>query len=138
MDNGLGVTAKTDDGRRTTDDGRRTTDDGRRTTDDGRRTTDDGRRTTDDGRRTTDDGLRTADCGLRTGCCCQKTNPSWNIQGEGALALGCRVNDWIRNAFSSKNLANSRMKDRTIVSQLVLGETKSMRALKRLPAFWLL
>ena len=41
-----------------------------------------------------------------------------------ALALGCRVNDWFSKAFSSKNLTDSRMKDRPVFLQLVPGETK--------------
>ena len=43
-----------------------------------------------------------------------------------ALALGCRVNDWIRKAFSSNNFADSRMKDRAVFLQLVAGKTKLM------------
>lgn len=43
-----------------------------------------------------------------------------------ALALGCQVNDWIRKGFSLKNFVDSRMKDRAIFPQLVLGETKSV------------
>ena len=43
-----------------------------------------------------------------------------------AFALGCRVNSWVIKAFSSKHFADSRMKDWAIVSQLALGETKSM------------
>ena len=44
-----------------------------------------------------------------------------------ALALGCEVNDWIKKAFSSKNFADTRIKDWAIVPQFALGETKSMR-----------
>ena len=44
-----------------------------------------------------------------------------------ALALGCEVNDWTRNEFSSKNFADTRIKDWAIVSQFALGETKSMQ-----------
>ena len=65
-----------------------------------------------------------------------------------ALDLGCRVNDWIRKAFSSKNFADSRMKDQAIFLQLVLGERKLMHCYlarktfilerKSCLAFWLL
>ena len=44
-----------------------------------------------------------------------------------ALALECEVNDWIRKKFSSKNFADTRIKDWAIVSQFALGETKSMQ-----------
>ena len=44
-----------------------------------------------------------------------------------ALALGCEVNDWIRKEFSSKNFADTGIKDWAIVSQFALGETKLMQ-----------
>ena len=43
-----------------------------------------------------------------------------------ALALGCRVNDWIRKAFSSKKFADSRMKDRAVFLRIAPGEMKLM------------
>ena len=46
-----------------------------------------------------------------------------------AFALGCRVNSWVRKAFSSKNFAYSRMKDWAVVSQLALLRTNEIDVL---------